>query len=95
MAPVRRLVLDLMKPYDPPTVDFAKAVADMDGIHGVNAVLIEVDEKVENLKLTIEGEDIDVDEVTDVIESLGGSVHSVDEVVCGELLIEESQTPQD
>ena len=95
MAPVRRLVLDLMKPYDPPTVDFAQAVADEAGIHGVNAMLIEVDEKVENLKMTIEGEDIDIDTVTDIIEGLGGSVHSVDEVVCGELLIEESRTSQD
>ena len=72
MAPVRRLVLDLMKPYDPPTVDFAKAVADIEGIHGVNAMLIEVDEKVENLKMTIEGDDIDIDEVTNAIERLGG-----------------------
>ena len=95
MAPVKRLVLDLMKPYDPSTVEFARAVADGKGIHGVNAVLIEVDEKVENVKLTVEGEDVDETLVTNIIEQLGGSVHSVDEVVCGELMIEESRTPQD
>lgn len=95
MAQVKRLVLDLMKPYDPSTVEFAKAIAEADGVHGVNAMLIEVDEKVENVKLTVEGEDVNPDAVTEIIEGLGGSVHSVDQVVCGELLIEESRTQQD
>lgn len=30
-----------------------------------------------------------------IIEGLGGSVHSVDQVICGEHMVEETKTPQD
>ena len=94
-APIRRLVLDLLKPHDPTTVEFARHVAAVDGVTGVNAMVIEVDADVENLKLTVEGDDVDFDGVEAAISALGGSLHSVDEVACGDHLVEESETPQD
>jgi hypothetical protein len=95
MANVRRLVLDLLKPHDPDAVAFADAVADCAGVSGVNAVLVESDKEVQNVKLTIEGESVPVEGVYHTVEDLGGSVHSIDEVVCGETVVEESKTPQD
>jgi uncharacterized protein len=95
MAAIRRLVFDVLKPHEPPTVDLAEQVADTDGITGVNATLIEIDQDVQNLKLTIEGEAIEYELVRSVIEDAGGSIHSIDQVACGEHLIEESATPQD
>lgn len=92
---IRRLVLDIMKPHEPPMHDVAVKVADTDGVSGVNAKLIETDSKVQNIKITVEGEDIDYESVKRRIERLGGSVHSVDEVACGETIVEESITPQD
>lgn len=94
-APVRRIVLDLLKPHDPTTLEFAQLVAETDGVTGVNATIIEVDAEVENLKLTIEGDDIDYDAVEAAVTELGGSVHSIDQVACGDHLVEESETPQD
>lgn len=94
-APIRRLVLDLLKPHDPTTVEFAQRVGRADGVTGVNAMVIEVDADVENVKLTVEGDDVDYEAVSAVIDDLGGSVHSVDEVACGDHLVEESETPQD
>jgi hypothetical protein len=95
MAPIRRLVLDMLKPHDPPTYRFAGEIADLAGVDGVNAVLVEVDEDVENIKLTIEGEAIDFDAVEDTIETLGGTIHSVDMAACGDRIVEQRATPQD
>lgn len=95
MAPIRRMVLDVLKPHDPPIRTFAQEVSDIDGVTGVNAILLEVDEEVENIKLTIAGNDIPYDDVKEAITDLGGSVHSMDEIVCGEDVVEESRTPQD
>ena len=95
MAPIRRLVLDLLKPHRPTSIEFARRISDLDGVTGVNAVLVEVDEEVQNLKLTVEGEAVDFEAVEETIDELGGSVHSIDQVACGDHLIEESETPQD
>lgn len=94
-SPIRRIVLDVLKPHDPSMVEFATEVSETDGVEGVNAILLEVDEKVDNVKVTAVGEDIDYDRVREKIDGLGASVHSVDEIVCGEKIVEESKTPQD
>jgi hypothetical protein len=95
MAPVKRLVVDLLKPHDPDIVTVSRHVAGCDGVSGVNAVLLETDREVQNLKLTIAGDDISENAVFDAIDSLGATIHSVDQVVCGDVVVEESATPQD
>jgi hypothetical protein len=96
MSPaIRRLVLDVMKPQDPDILELADTVGDCPGVGGVNAVLVETDREVQNCKLTIEGEDIDADALEESITDLGGTVHSIDQVVCGDRLVEQIGTPQD
>ncbi|AFK20525.1 hypothetical protein E6P09_12505 [Haloferax mediterranei ATCC 33500] len=95
MAPIRRLVLDVLKPHSPSTVEFAREVAASTGVAGVNTTLLETDREVQNLRIIAEGEDIDVDEVERRIGDLGGTVHSIDEVVAGERLVEYRDQPQD
>ena len=95
MTHVRRLVLDVLKPHDPDVVAFADTVAACEGVEGVNIVLVETDREVQNVKLTVEGDAIPVETVHDRVNDLSGTVHSIDEVACGERLIEESETPQD
>ncbi|MFB6079990.1 MAG: DUF211 domain-containing protein, partial [Haloferacaceae archaeon] len=80
MAPVLRLVLDVLKPHDPDLVAFAEAVDESDGVAGVDASLVETDREVENVILTIEGQDVRFEAVEEVVTDLGGSIHSVDEV---------------
>jgi len=94
-APIRRLVLDVMKPHEPDILEFAQVVADQEGIAGVNVALIETDRVVQNLKVTLEGEDIDTVAVEDAIADLGGTVHSIDAVVCGTRMVDDHETPQD
>lgn len=95
MSDIKRLVLDVLKPHKPSMLEMSRRVSDQGSIIGVNASLYEVDEEVENIKMTLRGDAIEYDAVKSIIEDMGGSVHSVDEVVCGDELVEESKTPQD
>ncbi|WP_135661489.1 DUF211 domain-containing protein [Halorhabdus rudnickae] len=95
MSSMKRLVLDILKPNEIENATFARTLADLDGVEGTNVSLLESDKEVQNLKITIEGEAIDETAVADAVENLGGTIHSVDEVVCGERLVEESSTHQD
>jgi hypothetical protein len=62
---------------------------------GVNLSLNEVDQETENIKVTIEGNDINCDIVEEVITESGAVIHSVDSVSAGKKLVEEVETPQD
>ncbi|MFB6147701.1 MAG: DUF211 domain-containing protein [Candidatus Nanohaloarchaea archaeon] len=94
MSQIRRLVVDVLKPHEPGIVELTRDLADLEGVEGVNSSLLEVDEEVKNIKLTMEGE-IDEPEVRDLIQESGASIHSVDEVAAGERTVDKVRTPQD
>ena len=95
MADIRRLVLDVLKPHSPNMQEIAKQLADLDGVDGVDMSLIEMDQKVENVKITCEGDSIIYDDVEEVIKANGATIHSVDKISVGTSLIEEVTTHQD
>lgn len=95
MGNLRRLVLDVLKPIDPSIVELVQALAKVVGVDGVNISIYEIDRRVENAKITVEGQDLHYDDIVGVIEENGGSVHSIDEVAAGKVLIEDVATPQD
>jgi hypothetical protein len=95
MGQIRRIVLDVLKPHDPSIVDLAGRLSELIGVEAVNISIYEMDRKVENAKITIEGRDVMYDEVVSVIEGSGGAVHSLDEVVAGSIIIDDSDTLQD
>lgn len=95
MGAIRRLVLDTLKPHDPSIVEMALQLSELEGISAVNVSICEVERKVENAKITVEGEDISYLRVLETVEELGGAVHSIDEVVAGEKIIDDAVTPQD
>ena len=92
---IRRVVLDTLKPMEPTIVEIAKKLSIVDGVSSVNISIAEIDLKVENAKITIEGENINYALVTEVIEDMGGSIHSIDEVVAGKEIIDDAATLQD
>lgn len=92
MGRIRRLVLDTLKPHDPSIIDLADQLSDLDGISAVNISIYEMDRKVENAKITIEGESISYEIVSELIEEMGGAIHSVDEVAAGRHIIDDAQT---
>ena len=95
MALIRRIVLEMLKPHEPSILDLASILGDLPGIEGVNILIYEMDRKVENAKITIEGSDIPFEQVCTVVTDNGGAIHSLDEVVAGKIIIEEAVTPQD
>ncbi|MFW9777954.1 MAG: DUF211 domain-containing protein [Candidatus Heimdallarchaeota archaeon] len=92
---VRRLVLDVLKLHDPSIVSFAKALEEVEGVAGVNCTLLEIDAKTENLKVVLEGSNLDYDRISERINDLHGSIHSIDQVLTGTRFVEAIETPQD
>jgi hypothetical protein len=92
---VRRLVLDVLKLHDPSIVSFATALEQVNGVAAVNCTLVELDAKTENLKVVLEGSDMDFNLISKTITELHGSIHSVDQVVTGVRFVEAVETPQD
>jgi len=95
MGNLRRLVIDVLKPLEPSIVQLVQVLADFEGVDGVNISIYEIDRRVENAKLTVEGYNIPYQDIIDVIEANGAAVHSIDEVAAGKVLIEDVITPQD
>ena len=88
-------MLDTLKPMEPNIIEMANALSMLSGVSAVNISIAEIDLKVENAKITIEGDDLDYDEVRDIIQDMGGSIHSIDEVVAGKMIIDDAATLQD
>jgi uncharacterized protein len=95
MNNLRRLVLDVLKPMDPSIVELSQILAELEGVEGVNISIYEIDRRVENAKVTIEGSRIPYEVVVEMIENNGASIHSIDEVAAGKILIDDVDTPQD
>ena len=89
------MVLDVLKPHHPSIIELSKKLSVLKGVAGVNLSLYEVDQQTENIKITIEGENLDYDEIQQSIDNLGAVIHSVDEIAAGKQLVEEVETLQD
>jgi hypothetical protein len=95
MSNIRRLVLDVLKPYEPSIIEWARQLSNLEGVDGVNISIYEIDRKVENAKITVQGKNIIYDAVLQVIQDNGGAVHSIDEAVAGTIILDDVPTLQD
>jgi hypothetical protein len=95
MGRIRRLVLDTLKPHEPSIIELADQLSELEGVSAVNISIYEMDRKVENAKITIEGEHISYPGVFERIQEMGGAIHSIDEVVAGKMIIDDAVTLQD
>jgi hypothetical protein len=80
MPSVKRIVLDVLKPHHPDALDLAGAIASLAPDYRVNLTITAVDEKTESAEVIIEGVAVDFAAVKAVIGTMGGTVHSIDEV---------------
>jgi len=80
-ATITRLVLDVLKPHQPSIVEFAVALTKVKGVERVDSSVVEMDAETETIKVVVEGKDLEVEAIAEVIRDLGGVVHSVDAVV--------------
>jgi hypothetical protein len=58
----------------------SKLLGELEGVKAVNTILREVDADTETVVLSIDGPELDYDEVLIAIEQCSASVHSMDEV---------------
>jgi hypothetical protein len=80
MVHIKRVVLDVLKPHNPNALDFTTAIAEKVSGCRIKLTVSAMDEKTETVLLIIEGEQVEFNVISEVIGSLGGSIHSIDEV---------------
>ncbi|WP_454887885.1 DUF211 domain-containing protein [Sphingomonas oryzagri] len=86
---IRRVVLDVDKALRIPSlIEIGEAINRCPGIQAFNITVMEVDQETVGTSITVEGDKIDYDELVRAIESSGAVVHSLDELVCGERVID-------
>ena len=77
---VKRLLLDSFKPRELSIIELSKALGSVEGVEGVDIVVIEVNSKTETIKVTIKGPHINYNAVLKVMEKHGVSIKGVDEI---------------
>ena len=92
---IRRLILDVLKPHKPNVVEVSEALSHLEGEEGVNKIINEIDQKVENAKVNVAGSSISFEDIQKKLEEFGATIHSIDEVAAGKIIVEEVKTPQD
>ncbi len=85
-----KLVLDVLKPHQPNAFEFVQRLLAVEGVYRGKLMLEEMDEKTESTVLEIEGIDLHYEQLIETIASMGGSVHSIDEVEIHDLPDEKS-----
>lgn len=86
---IRRLALDVDKAIAKPSmIELANAVSGCNGVEGFNITVSEIDLETVGMDVTIEGQHLDYDELVRAMEEMGAVVHSIDQVVCGERMVE-------
>jgi hypothetical protein len=80
MVQVKRIVLDVLKPHDPNGLEFTTTIAKKIPDCRIKLTVTAMDAKTESVVLVVEGDNLHFHVITEVIGSLGGSIHSIDEV---------------
>lgn len=86
---IRRIVIDVDKALKTPTlIEIAAAIHLCEGVHASNVTVTEVDQETIGTSITIEGENLDYDALVRAIEHSGAVVHSLDQLICGDRILE-------
>jgi len=76
--------LDILKPHAPGVDLVARTLMKINGVTNVSIKVDELDQKTASLHVKIEGNNLSLEEVTDVLSSMNCALHSVDEVIMEE-----------
>ncbi len=86
---IRRLLLDVDKAVARPTLmELSAVIEKVQGVEGFNITVTEIDIETVGTEVTIEGTNIQFEELVKAIEKSGCVVHSVDQIAVGERLVE-------
>ena len=92
---IRRLLFDVDKALARPSLlDIAKAIDQCAGISAFNISVEDIDVETLDMNVTIEGENLDYDEIVRSIENTGAVVHGLEQIAAGSQIIEEKSYKQ-
>ena len=80
MVTVKRVMLDVLKPHQPNALEFSQAIARVGNDYHVCLTVLEMDENTETIQLEVEASAVDLHAIETAITSMGGSLHSIDQV---------------
>ena len=72
--------LDILKPHMPSVDLVARTLMEIEGMTKVGIKVDELDQKTASLHINVEGINIVLDEITEVLSSMNCALHSVDQV---------------
>ena len=89
MLRLRRVVLDVDKAIKEPSLFvLADALQSVRGVAAINVTVNEMDLEIMGLIIVVEGDGFSFEEIEEAVDSAGAVVHSVDQIVAGEHMIE-------
>jgi hypothetical protein len=80
-ARITHIVLDVLKPHQPHLSEFAMFLGELEGLTRIDISVVEMDEKTESLRITIDGNDVNYEALRAHMAQQGAAIHSVDKVV--------------
>lgn len=92
---LKQVVIDVLKPHEPSITEISSSVVKLTGVKGLNTSVYDVDKNVEHVKMTIEGDDIPVNKIIKMVEDMGATIHGIDSVSYGEVIVKELLTSRD
>ena len=84
---IKRVVLDVLKPHEPSLPSLTGDLLEQLDVDGITATLVEIDEEVRTIRVVMEGEDLDLEQIESVIGELGASIHSIDQISVGDTIV--------
>ncbi len=86
---IRRLALDVDKAITTPSlIELAAAISACQGVEGFNITVSGIDIETVGMDVTIEGQYLDYDELAKAMQQTGAMVHSIDQIICGQRIVE-------
>jgi hypothetical protein len=83
------VLLDVDKPIKEPSLfSLIEAIGNISGVAAVNGTVEEMDVDVMGLLIVVEGDGFSFAGVEEAIDRAGGVIHSVDQIVAGDHLVE-------
>jgi hypothetical protein len=77
---IEKVLLDSLKSKELSIVDLSRALGLIKGVSKVNIVVVEVDSNTETIKVTLNGPDINYNQVKKVMQKHGVSIKGIDEI---------------
>lgn len=85
----RRIRLDVdWASSGPHIVAVAEAIGGVPGVEGANVTITEIDLETVGTDIAVEGDAIDLQRLIEAIEAAGAVVHSIDQLVIGDRLVD-------